>query len=103
MGKRASEERRFSVERTHDGVLIRIIGADEKDVIDPILLPFTEAMKLGRILIANAKSGITQTELFVRKFAEIEHEIRKFDTRLRELTKLVDELKTKVESREKGV
>jgi hypothetical protein len=97
-GKAESEERRFTIERTLDGIIIKIVDSRGRDAIEPILLPFTEAMKLGRILIANAKAGITQTELLVRKFAEIEHELRKLDDRVRELEKVVKELISRSEN-----
>lgn len=88
-GSVEGEERRFIVERTMDGIIVRIMDSEGRDVIDPILLSFHEAMKLGRLLLSYARAGITQTDLLVRRLAELEHEIRRLDNQVRELLKTV--------------
>lgn len=88
-GSVEGEERKFIVERSMDGIVVRIIDSEGRDVVDPILLSFHEAMKLGRLLLSYAKAGITQTDLLVRRLAELEYEIRRLDDQIRELLKVV--------------
>lgn len=86
-----AEEYRFSVERNLSGVLLRITDGTGKEIMS-ILLPFQEAEKLGRLLISNAKTGMLQTELLVKKMAELEQEIRKLENKLRDLSKKVEKV-----------
>ena len=92
MSKRSGvvEEYKFSVERNLDGVMLRILDSSGKEILS-ILLPFQEAEKLGRLLITNARAGTLQTELIVRKLAELEHEVLKLENRLREISKKLEQ------------
>ena len=85
-GKINVEERAISVERTIDGVKLRITTPNGNNVLE-ILLPFTDAYKLGRILISESRTGMTQMELLVRKIAELEHAIHRLEDKVREMQK----------------
>jgi len=88
----------ISIERRFDGVVMRIMKPDGKDVIEPILLPFSDAKKLGRILISTSDAGRIQMELILRKIAEMEYEIRKMSNQIKELV----EEKKRIEKQEQS-
>lgn len=83
MGKGRAE---ISVERTVDGVklIVSSPSSPEKKELE-IVLPFTDAYKLGRILISESRAGMTQMELLIRKMSELEHSIHKLEEKVREL------------------
>jgi len=73
----------ISVERRFDGVVMKIMKPDEKDVLFQILLPFSYARRLGRILISASDAGAIQMDLILRKIAEMEYEIRKLSNQFK--------------------
>ncbi len=69
------------VERTLDGVKLRIAPPDGREIT--LLLSHLDAMKLGRTLLLHGKAGATGLEQILRKLAALEHEILKLSDRVR--------------------
>jgi len=69
-----SEEISILVERTLDGVLLRIVKPGNGDIYT-LLLPFDTANKIGRLLIAHSTAGRIEYEMLLKKLTEMEQEI----------------------------
>jgi len=84
------KETRISVERSLDGVKLKLQPPGSNEAIE-ILLPFEDANRLGRVLVAESRTGMVQMELLVRKIADMEHRIRSLEARLRELERALSQ------------
>jgi len=80
----------FLIERTLDGVVMKIMKPDRSEPVEVILLPFSDSVRLGKLLISEAHAGIVQMELLLRKLADIEYEIRRMDNKYMEELKRLD-------------
>lgn len=94
---------RIKIERSDDGVVLRIVDERGGDVVEPIVLPFTEAEKLGRRLIYEGKTGATQTSLLTKKLADLEHHIYLIAQKLSNLEARVNDLSEAVERIRQGL
>jgi len=90
-GRVALEERVISVERTLDGVKLKLQSPGSNEVIE-VLLPFTDADRLGRALITESRTGMVQMELLIRKIADIEHKIHSLEAKVKELEKTLNQV-----------
>lgn len=88
-------ERKIEVVRTSEGVELRILEGD-RAVTEPVILPPSEASKLGKILIMEARAFSLERVALAQKIASIESEVVR-------LSKAVSQLSSQVEALSKSI